>query len=309
MQIGTDATKGNPFVCDCSLSPLWPWLSDHIQLLENQQAMTCSSPDDRRGSNFLDEALIRRCSQSLIHKLAIQDIQPNSLMVTWQSNNTVDVKGFKVVYHALDYDSSVSTFSLGPDVRSYQMLNLTSDTSYFICVDVQLAGPLAATSDTRLNLWSRPHVIEEAGGTRTVGTDLQPPFRKCSKTRTLTSSRRTSSSSIISNFGLVVALSVGIGLLCLVVLCALILMKRKKAQSISSNGSIGMRSPPITPMKNGGGSYKSPPAPTAAIRNGGVSFKLDSHSNGNGGFRSGSPSPEDDFLMGHRHYDFSNHDT
>lgn len=44
----------------------------------------------------------------LILKLAIQDIQPYSVLVSWQSREHTGLHGYHVIYHSLDGVSEVN---------------------------------------------------------------------------------------------------------------------------------------------------------------------------------------------------------
>jgi hypothetical protein len=59
---------------------------------------------------FLDLEPPRFCSTPLVLKLAIQDIQPFSVIVSWQSRNHSGLHGFRVAYHALDRNDAVCMY-------------------------------------------------------------------------------------------------------------------------------------------------------------------------------------------------------
>lgn len=42
------------------------------------------------------------CEAPIIAKLAIQDIQPYSVVVSWQGREHSGILGYQVVYHSLD---------------------------------------------------------------------------------------------------------------------------------------------------------------------------------------------------------------
>lgn len=50
------------------------------------------------------------CDAPLIMKLAIQDIQPYSVLVSWQGREHSGLSGFQVVYHSMDSNDEVSKF-------------------------------------------------------------------------------------------------------------------------------------------------------------------------------------------------------
>lgn len=64
--------------------------------------LRCEQPPELRGLVFLDLDPHAFCSAPLVLKLAIQDIQPYSVLVSWQSRNHSGLHGYQVAYHALD---------------------------------------------------------------------------------------------------------------------------------------------------------------------------------------------------------------
>jgi hypothetical protein len=48
------------------------------------------------------------CDAPLIMKLAIQDIQPYSVLVSWQSREHSGLNGYQVIYHSLEVPDEVS---------------------------------------------------------------------------------------------------------------------------------------------------------------------------------------------------------
>lgn len=48
------------------------------------------------------------CDAPLIMKLAIQDIQPYSVLVSWQSREHSGLSGYQVIYHSLEVPDEVS---------------------------------------------------------------------------------------------------------------------------------------------------------------------------------------------------------
>lgn len=64
--------------------------------------LRCEQPPELRGLVFLDLDPHAFCSAPLVLKLAIQDIQPYSVLVSWQSRNHSGLRGYQVAYHALD---------------------------------------------------------------------------------------------------------------------------------------------------------------------------------------------------------------
>lgn len=109
----------NPLHCGCESQELWEWLRDHQKMVggvgrshtgRNGVGVTnmeggllrCEQPPELRGLVFLDLDPNAFCSSPLVLKLAIQDIQPFSVLVSWQSRNHSGLHGYQVAYHALD---------------------------------------------------------------------------------------------------------------------------------------------------------------------------------------------------------------
>ena len=72
--------------------------------------LRCDQPPELRGLVFLDLDPNAFCSSPLVLKLAIQDIQPFSVLVSWQSRNHSGLHGYQVAYHALENIDEVSIF-------------------------------------------------------------------------------------------------------------------------------------------------------------------------------------------------------
>lgn len=110
----------NPLYCGCESQELWEWLRDHQKLVSGVGGgrsrgrngvgvgdvegglLRCEQPPELRGLVFLDLHPHAFCSAPLVLKLAIQDIQPFSVLVSWQSRNHSGLHGYQVAYHALD---------------------------------------------------------------------------------------------------------------------------------------------------------------------------------------------------------------
>lgn len=99
----------NPLYCGCESQELWEWLRDHQKLVQPEtRGLRCEHPPELRGRVFLDLEPEQFCSVPLVMKLAIQDIQPYSVLVSWQSRNHSGLHGYQVAYHSLDEYDEVS---------------------------------------------------------------------------------------------------------------------------------------------------------------------------------------------------------
>lgn len=109
-QILSLRAEENPLRCGCDSQEIWEWLRDHQKLVGvTTRGLRCEHPPELRGLPFLDLEPPRFCSTPLILKLAIQDIQPFSVIVSWQSRNHTGLHGYRIAYHALDRNDAVST--------------------------------------------------------------------------------------------------------------------------------------------------------------------------------------------------------
>lgn len=69
--------------------------------------MNCNQPEALKGKDFLKMEPQDFCDAPLIMKLAIQDIQPYSVLVSWQSREHSGLSGYKVIYHSLEVSDEV----------------------------------------------------------------------------------------------------------------------------------------------------------------------------------------------------------
>ena len=62
--------------------------------------LRCEQPSELRGKIFAKMEPQQFCDAPLIPKIAIQDIQPYSVVVSWQSREHLGLNGYEIVYHA-----------------------------------------------------------------------------------------------------------------------------------------------------------------------------------------------------------------
>lgn len=102
------AISENPLHCSCDSQELWEWLKDHQKWINaadsNQTYLKCEHPVDLRGRIFTQMEPQDFCELPLIAKLAIQDIQPYSVVVSWQKREHSGLNGFEVKYQQIDDD-------------------------------------------------------------------------------------------------------------------------------------------------------------------------------------------------------------
>lgn len=93
----------NPLHCSCDTKELWNWLKDHRKcLLLNDQRLQCEQPSVLRGKVLTDMNPDDFCEIPLILDIAVQNIQPHSLDVSWAHSESSDLNGFEIFYQALD---------------------------------------------------------------------------------------------------------------------------------------------------------------------------------------------------------------
>ncbi|KAJ9601253.1 hypothetical protein L9F63_000589, partial [Diploptera punctata] len=165
-QIRSLRTEENPLHCGCDSQELWEWLRDHQKLVGvTTRGLRCEQPPELRGLLFLDLEPPRFCSTPLVLKLAIQDIQPFSVIVSWQSRNHSGLHGYRVAYHALDRNDAVRGKLLERGARTVKLGKLSPDTRYLICV-------------VGLGNWA-------IGGNTTHPLLADSPSTRCTEVRTL----------------------------------------------------------------------------------------------------------------------------
>lgn len=112
--------QGNPIHCSCESQELWEWLHDHLKWnlldeISGKSQLNCNQPETLKGKDFLKMEPQDFCDAPLIMKLAIQDIQPYSVLVSWQSREHSGLSGYQVIYHSLE---------VSDEVRRYRVLQL-----------------------------------------------------------------------------------------------------------------------------------------------------------------------------------------
>lgn len=64
--------------------------------------LMCDQPSELHGRALIDLQPQSFCNAPLIVKVAIQDIQPYSVVVSWQSREHSGLQGYHIIYHPLD---------------------------------------------------------------------------------------------------------------------------------------------------------------------------------------------------------------
>ncbi|XP_058063169.1 toll-like receptor 6 [Anopheles bellator] len=126
--------EDNPLVCSCDTQELWELLSDHRKWTRDYDAVRCEQPPEVQGKRLLAMEPQEFCDVPLILKIAIQDIQPYSVLVSWQSREHSGLHGFHIIYHSLDTVEDIRGKTLNRSSSSAKLARLSSNTRYLICV-------------------------------------------------------------------------------------------------------------------------------------------------------------------------------
>lgn len=76
---------------------------------ENKE-LKCEHPEELRGNIFIELDPDQFCDQPMVVRLGIQDIQPFSVLVSWQSRNHSGLHGYQVAYYSIDTIDEVSFY-------------------------------------------------------------------------------------------------------------------------------------------------------------------------------------------------------
>lgn len=100
----------NPLICDCDTHESWEWIRDHRRQLGTSAVSgpRCEQPASVHGLLLLRLEPVQFCDKPLVLKLAIQDIQPFTVLVSWQSRNHSGLHGYQVAYYAEENLTEVS---------------------------------------------------------------------------------------------------------------------------------------------------------------------------------------------------------
>ncbi|XP_030381073.1 chaoptin [Scaptodrosophila lebanonensis] len=159
--IRTLKLEENPLHCSCDAQKLWEWLRDHRKWSltpsgDNINYLRCEHPTELRGKVFGRMEPQQFCDAPLIPKMAIQDIQPYSVVVSWQSREHLGLNGFEIVYHATGDNlvgTSTSTGTGGVSAERAPILAPTDEIH-----GKRLNGTANSTKLTKLSPNTRYHI-------------------------------------------------------------------------------------------------------------------------------------------------------
>lgn len=85
--------------CNCESQELWRWMHDHHKIiLKGSSNLRCEYPEELHGLKFLEVKSQKLCDVPVVIRIAIQDIQTYSVLVSWQSRNQTGLHGYQVAY-------------------------------------------------------------------------------------------------------------------------------------------------------------------------------------------------------------------
>lgn len=109
--------------------------------------LRCQQPPELQGLVFLELDPHAFCSAPLVLKLAIQDIQPFSVLVSWQSRNHSGIRGYQVAYHTMEnIDEVTPRRCLYIIVANLWILGLYGISQFVQCSMINFHVPLFTSS-------------------------------------------------------------------------------------------------------------------------------------------------------------------
>lgn len=119
--------SGNPLLCNCESQDIWKWMREHLKIiLKGSDNLRCEHPEELHGQIFISLPSQKLCDLPIIVKVAIQDIQTYSVIVSWQSRNQTGLTGFQIAYFGEHSKSLVSLHHDICNVNCTKIFNLNS---------------------------------------------------------------------------------------------------------------------------------------------------------------------------------------
>ncbi|KAG6441483.1 hypothetical protein O3G_MSEX001852 [Manduca sexta] len=125
----------NPLTCNCESQDVWRWMLDHNKIVKKGTSnLRCDHPEELHGSVFIQLQPQKLCDVPVIVRVAIQDIQTYSVIVSWQSRNQSGLYGYQVAYFPEQNSNTIRGKILNATARSTRLNHLTPGSRYTICV-------------------------------------------------------------------------------------------------------------------------------------------------------------------------------
>lgn len=84
-------------------------MQEHRKIVyKGTRNLLCEHPDELQGFRFTELTPHKLCDVPIVVRVAIQDIQTYSVIVSWQSRNQTGLSGFQVAYFSEQNTNSVS---------------------------------------------------------------------------------------------------------------------------------------------------------------------------------------------------------
>ncbi|KAL9696305.1 hypothetical protein quinque_015590 [Culex quinquefasciatus] len=195
----------NPLLCNCETQELWEWLGDHRKWTSTGYGgVRCEQPVEIQGKSLLAMEPQEFCDKPLILKIAIQDIRPYSVLVSWQSREHSGLHGYHVIFHSLDTVEDIRGKTLNRQANSAQLDRLSANTRYLICVlglgnwlsgyhDHDIHSLLNQSNQIQNQVLNGPHGYGVDGGNELdtslsnslLSLMMDTPTSRCTEVRTL----------------------------------------------------------------------------------------------------------------------------
>lgn len=86
----------------------------------NPTGLICQNPPELQGQRFMELEPPAFCAVPVVLKLAIQDIQPYSIFVSWKGRNHTGLHGYRVAYYPIEDPgypaAAISSVAVTPNV-------------------------------------------------------------------------------------------------------------------------------------------------------------------------------------------------
>ncbi|XP_041970710.1 uncharacterized protein LOC121727098 isoform X2 [Aricia agestis] len=110
-------------------------MRDHYKIiLKGSSSLRCEHPEEKHGYVFFELPLQKLCDVPVLVRIAIQDIQTYSVLVSWQSRNQSGLNGYQVAYFREQMPNIIRGKILNSTARTTRLNHLTPGARYTICV-------------------------------------------------------------------------------------------------------------------------------------------------------------------------------
>lgn len=171
-------------------------MKEHYKIvIKGSRNLRCEHPEDLHGYSFIELPSHKLCDIPIVIRIAIQDIQTYSIIVSWQSRNQTGLNAYQVAYFSEDNPTLIRGKILNTTARSTRLNNLTPGSRYTVCViAVGSFGPSTSTGfsvpDARIALSPDITSINNLYSDEQIFNHLRPYMNdslssKCTSVRTI----------------------------------------------------------------------------------------------------------------------------